>query len=100
MGKYKLCLGTSSSFGDLNVPQQIEFFKEVGFDGFFTEWYKGAPVEEWAQLAKEKNMIYQSIHAPFTKVDALWRDDELKAQEALNELLQCVEDCKKAGVPI
>lgn len=100
MWKYKLCLGTSSSFGNLSVPEQIKLFKQVGFDGFFTEWYEGAPVEEWAQLAREENMIYQSIHAPFTKVDALWRDDEERAEEALNELLMCLQDCKKAEVPI
>ena len=100
MGKFKLCLGTSSSFGGLTVPEQIELFRQVGFDGFFTEWYSGAPVEEWAQLAKEKNMIYQSIHAPFHKVDALWREDEAKAEAALTELLECVEACKRANVPI
>ena len=100
MGKFKLCLGTSSSFGGLTVPEQIELFRQVGFDGFFTEWYSGAPVEEWAQLAEEKNMIYQSIHAPFHKVDALWKDDEAKAEAALAELLECVEACKRAGVPI
>ena len=100
MGKFKLCLGTSSSFGGLTVPEQIELFRQVGFDGFFTEWYSGAPVEEWAQLAEEKNMIYQSIHAPFHKVDALWREDEAKAEAALTELLECVEACKRANVPI
>lgn len=99
MWKYRLCLGTSASFGDLSVPEQIRKFKEVGFDGFFTEWYSGAPVEEWARIAQEENMIYQSIHAPFTKVDALWRDDEEKAEAALEELLECLRDCKKAGVP-
>ena len=100
MAKFKLCLGTSSSFGGFTVPEQIELFRQVGFDGFFTEWYSGAPVEEWAQLAEEKNMIYQSIHAPFHKVDALWRDDEAKAEAALTELLECVEACKRANVPI
>lgn len=100
MGKFKLCLGTSSSFGGLTVPEQIELFRQVGFDGFFTEWHSGAPVEEWAQLAEEKNMIYQSIHAPFHKVDALWKDDEAKAEAALTELLECVEACKRANVPI
>ncbi len=99
MWQKKLCLGVEETFG-LSVQEQIKLFKQVGFEGFFTSWKSGAPVEEWVQCAKENAMIYQSIHAPFGGSADMWGNDEEKAEKALNELLECLGVCEKYQVPI
>ena len=99
MWKRKLCLATASSFG-LSVEEQIRKFKEAGFEGFFPSYEPGAPVESWAKAARQENMLFQSIHAPFGHADALWHEDEEAAEDMLGVLLSCLEACEKNEVPL
>jgi|SRR5690625_2740243 len=82
------------------VTDQIKTFARIGFDGFFTDWQSDYPFEEWVRTAKDTGMIYQSIHAPFGRAADMWGEDESKGELALNELLACLEDCKRWDVPI
>ena len=63
-------------------------------------WGEDGQVDSCAALAKELGLIFQSIHAPFTKAADMWGDDEEKGEIALNELLACLADCVKYEVPI
>ncbi len=99
MWKQKLCLSANLTCG-LSTAEQIKLFHKTGFEGFFTEWKSGTPVEEYAALAKELGMIYQSIHAPFNKSDDMWHGDDALAEIAINELIECVNVCAKNGVEI
>ncbi len=96
MWNTQLCLGTNDQFG-ISVEEQIRLFKKTGFDGFFTDWYRNAPIKEWKALADELGMIYQSIHAPFGNSAKMW---ESNADEAVDELLACLNDCAKNTIPI
>ena len=99
MWKQKLCLNCSKSF-PLSVPEQLRLYKRIGFDGVFFPWSKDDPIDEWKAVADEVGLTVQSIHAPFNKIDALWRDDEERAKLALDELLACIHTCQELGVPI
>ena len=94
----RLCLGLSKSFGMSDV-EQVRMLRRIGFEGFFVGWEKGMDLEPVMQAAREEGMILQSIHAPFTKMAAMWKETE-KTQEAIEELIACLEDCKKYGAPI
>ena len=98
MYKRKLCLGLSDAFGDYN--EQISLIKDAGFDAIFTPWHKDAPLEKWVKTAKECSLEIQSVHAPFNKTDDLWDTDEEKINIAYNELIDCIHDCERNGVPI
>lgn len=99
MWKQKLCLGTG--FDDhLSTKEQIRLFHQTGFEAFFTGWKAGEPVKEYAQLAKELGMTYQSIHAPFGKADDMWHGDESQGKAAVDELIECVHACAECGVEI
>ena len=63
MYKTKLCLGLSSSFS-LPYEQQIRTLRQIGFEGFFTGWSRGADIARYRCIAEEEGMLYQSIHAP------------------------------------
>jgi sugar phosphate isomerase/epimerase len=95
MYKTKLCLAIGN-FG-IDAEAQIKLFQEVGFDGFFSDWDDN--ITKYRALADELGMIYQSIHAPFGKAAVLWTDSK-EADEAVEELKRCIDDCAKVSVPI
>ena len=94
----KLCLGLMGGIG-LSGAEQVRLFKKTGFEGFFAGWSRNADLEPVMQAAKEEGMILQSIHAPFTKMAAMWKESG-ETQEAIDELIDCLKDCKKYGAPI
>ena len=96
MYRMTLCLGTGPSFG-VSTEEQIKLFRQAGFEAFFTDWNEN--VAAYRKLADELGMIYQSVHAPFSKAAALWQEGEA-AEQAVAELLRCVDDCAENGVPI
>lgn len=97
MYKTKLCLGANCQFG-IPVTEQIKLFRQTGFEAFFTDWDNR--VAEYKKAADELGMVYQSIHAPFENAAKMWLDNENEAKIAVEELLTCVRDCAKIGVPI
>ena len=92
--KRKLCLATMSCL-PLSTAEQIRAFKEVGFDGFFTEMSEDVPA--YRALADELGMMYQSIHAPFDKAKLMWEED---CGTAVEELISCVRACHDSRVPL
>ncbi len=96
MYKNKLCLGL---FGEVPEIEQLQLLKQTGFEGFFTGWKQGYDVASIRKAADELGLIYQSIHAPFGKAAKMWLP-RAEAQGAIDELLACLADCEKYGVPI
>ena len=97
MYRHLMAMGTSEAYG-VPIDEQIRLLKKTGFEGFFTPWKPEYPINEWASLARELGMIYQSIHAPFGGVADLWRSDKEKAQAAEKELIDCIHSCSENGV--
>ncbi len=97
MYRHLMAMGTSEAYG-VPIEEQIRLLKKTGFEGFFTPWKKDYPVNEWAALARELGMIYQSIHAPFGGVADLWRGDKEKADAAEKELIDCIHSCSENGI--
>lgn len=99
MYRRRLCLGLNGEFGG-TPEEQIKWIGEAGFDGFFTGWFPEAPIGKWRQLAGEYHLLYQSIHAPFGRAAALWKDDGDAASAAVEELMNCLRSCSEHEVPI
>ena len=98
MWKMNLCLGTSPRFGLTNL-EQIDLFQKIGFNGFFVNWDENTDLMEIRRHADETGMYFQSVHAPFAKMDRLWYPDEF-TEPTVQRLLSCLEACKTAKVPI
>lgn len=103
MWKRRLCLGLSESFG-LNASEQINALAEIGFEGFFSDdsvdSQREIPVEKFVSAARERGLLYQSIHAPFGRAADMWRDNQEAGRAAVDELLFTLERCKRAEVPV
>lgn len=96
---YKLCLGTGMGF-DVPTEEQIRLIKKAGFDGFFTDADSIEDLKKYAEIAKEENLIYQSVHAPFGKMHIVWEGSDAEADEVIDELKGCVDRCKEVGVDL
>ena len=57
-------------------------------------------LKRYAEIAKEENLIYQSVHAPFGKMHIVWEGSEEEAEEVIEELRRCVDGCAEIGVDI
>ena len=96
----KLVINIFEKFGD-DEESRLGIVRDAGFNGFFSAWggQSGrSDTSKLAELADKMGLDYQSVHAPFNHVGALWGDDEDAASAALSELLACLEDCRRAGV--
>ena len=96
---YKLCLGTGMGF-ELPVEEQIHLIKKAGFDGFFTDTKDFDKMKEYALIAKEEDLFYQSAHAPFGDMHIMWEGSEKEAEQVAEKLKYCVDCCKEAGVDL
>ena len=96
MYKQKLCLGL---FGQdkLSHTEQVKLFSDTGFEGFFAGY--GSDISFLRRAADDTGMIFQSIHADFTKMDAMWEKDD-RSQTALDEHIDCARICADTIVPI
>ncbi len=92
------CLNISSQF-DIDEIEQIKLLKKCGFGAFFAQYEKGKDLSVLKKVADENGMIFHSIHAPFEKMNSLWTYNE-NTNDAINELLECIDEAKKVGVPI
>ncbi len=78
--------------------EQLKLFKKVGFDAFFS-CYPQHNTEQLKKVADEIGMIYQSVHAPFTRMNHLLEESE-ETESAKQELLDCLDECAKYNVSI
>ena len=99
MWKKKLCLGLSQACG-IPFEEQLELLKNTGFDGFFVVWGPNVDMESLTKRAKELDMVFQSVHAPWDMAAELWHADDEKAQKGIKTLCGCVEHCVSCGAPI
>ena len=95
MYQTKLCTNINGGYG-IDAADQIRLFHDIGFECFFTGYDQR--LGEYRELAEKLGMHYQSVHAPFGKIDSLWTGNG--AEEIEKVLLQCVNDCADMGVPI
>ena len=98
MFKTRLCLALSDGFR-MSFEDQIRAFKKIGFDGFFACWSPDCDIAALRRVADEEGMIFQSIHAPFTRMHHLWRPSE-ETETAIAELIACIQDCAVNRVPL
>ena len=94
-------LGTSP-VGGVDILDELEIIKNVGFEGFHAGWYSIERQEQISNKAAQLGLFQQSIHSPFSgdhKVKYLWDGGE-KGDFVTNELIRCVEDCAKFDIPV
>ncbi|MBR5426774.1 MAG: sugar phosphate isomerase/epimerase [Clostridia bacterium] len=78
-----------------STTEILEIISEVGFEAFFTGWSPDRDVAAYAKKARELGLEYQSLHAPYSRIASLWRQDRTAADAAAAELKACLADCAR-----
>ena len=94
----QLCLGLVKGL-DMEPVAQLRHIKAAGFDGFFSLWETPGQLDALAAEAAKLGLRFQSVHAPFRKTSALWEPGDA-GEAALQELLECLEDCRRLQIPV
>lgn len=102
MHNQKLSLSLGGDFG-VSYTEQIKLFKKAGFEAFTGHWLDGQEdnARECAKVAKEENMIFNIIHAPWSKTADMWDEREKEdAEKGVEILSRFAELCSELEVPI
>lgn len=102
MWNQKLSLSLNGCFG-LSNPEQIKLFKKVGFEAFTGHWVENEDesISEAAKTAKEENMIFNALHAPWTHTAAMWDETESeRAHKGVRDLIHFLELSAELEIPI
>lgn len=74
--------------------------KRAGFDGcFFDAMGDPKEIREIAPKIRAEGLIFQSVHAPFKKMNLMWEEGE-GGDAALAELIACAEETARAESPL
>lgn len=72
--KRKLCLATSGTF-PLGEKEQLEKFKRVGINGFFSVYKSDEQIFDLCNHSQKLGLFFQSIHAMHLNMRGLWFDE-------------------------
>ena len=100
MWKQKLGL---SLMGNLGIPmeEEIRLIKKCGFDAVSPDWTTDKDaLKSWVETAREVGLDLHFLHAPFGGATAMWKDEGAQGEAALQELLDCLEDCADLHIPL
>lgn len=89
----------AGAYKGTTIPDSLPYIKASGFDAVFTGYKTQAYALELANHFAAFDLAYESIHAPFKGINAIWLEGE-EGDAMLNTLLDCMEGCAGAGVPI
>jgi sugar phosphate isomerase/epimerase len=97
MYQHTLCIGLLARTG-LTEQEQLELIKKVGFDGYFPCWDEQMDLKAIVEYGNSLGLKLQSVHAPFSKVDAMWYPNE-HTQWVLDRTLACLRASAEVGAP-
>ena len=84
-----------------SVPETelIKTVASVGFDACFLNWSPELPMEACAEQIAKSGLIFQSVHGPFRKVEALWEEGD-EGEAYTDVMISALRDCHRFDAPI
>jgi sugar phosphate isomerase/epimerase len=82
-----------------SAEETARLLRETGFDCVFTGFKDAAAAENYADVFAGAGLVYESIHAPFEGINAIWTATD-EGEAMLGSLLDCLEACKNNKVPV
>ncbi len=88
------------AIGGLSDEDYVKTVAELGFNNMFTQV---TPSEEkqasWADLFAKHGITYETIHAPWKNINAMWLPGE-DGEAAVQMLTNAIDRCALVGAPI
>ncbi len=79
--------------------ESAKILRDIGFDCVFTGYKAALANDGVADILSGAGLMYESIHAPFDGINNIWSTGE-EGDLMLARLVECLEFCASAGVPI
>lgn len=86
---------------DVPYEKRYRIIKETGFDGVLLYWsneFGNINYKHNVHQARHAGLIVENIHTSFEYINDIWLDN-LNANEIMDYLLQCVDDCYTYEIP-
>lgn len=99
MWKQKIGISIGNQYS-LPLPEVIKIIKAVGFDAVSPVYKSDEDLSDVVNAAKENGLLIQSLHAPFGKAAAMWRNDTEKSVPAVQQLTEALYCCARRNIPI
>lgn len=84
---------------DIAMEEYVRVVKELGFDSVFCVVRTPEIMYETTELLAKVGLSYDTLHAPFRGMNALWYAGEA-GDAKYAELVNCVNVCAEVGAPI
>ena len=85
---------------DLPIPQVVSLLKDAGFCAVSPAWSDELDMEALASSVYANGMTFQSLHAPYKDIPALWAPDSALSAEVLHRMLRCIDACARFHAPV
>lgn len=83
----------------LTDEEYIRTIADLGFQTTFSDVLEIKRQEQVANLLAKYNIEYETLHSPFGHINDIWLDCE-GGEQMLSELINCIDHCVIANVPI
>lgn len=84
--------------GKYTPEEEIHLYRQAGLESFFCSPYDDATMDSIRNTAEKEGMVWTSVHATFSAVDRLWREDKSQAEASLQEQLRDLASTARVGV--
>ena len=98
MKETKLCIDLIQNV-EMSLEDQIPLMKKCEFDGIFTCFWPEERMKRIAKLAKDYELDFPFVHAPFSGVDDMWRENA-DIDQSFQLLWRSVESTADIEVPV
>lgn len=95
---HRIGINYSNYFGD-DIGENLKRLSNIGFEAIFTGHFDDDRMETFANAASQNGLFYESIHAPFDKINDIWYEGE-PGEVMFTRLCDCVKTCGKYQIPI
>ena len=95
---HKIGINYANYFTD-NIEETLRNLADIGFEAVFTGHFAEGPTETFANAAFQNGLAYESIHAPYDRINDIWYAGE-PGEAMLARLCDCVKTCGKYQIPI
>lgn len=84
---------------EMTAKENAGCLRQLGFDCVFTGYPNAEKITGLADVFAGAGLIFESIHAPFDGINSIWLPGE-DGEIMLGRMLDCLDTCKKCGVPV
>ena len=83
----------------LSSEDFVRVAKDLGFSTVFSMPKEPKIMLKNAELLAAVGMSYETLHAPFKGINAIWKDHD-DGEQMLKKLIACIDMCVSVGAPI